>query len=77
MLEHILQNDDHVFDIYLVVAIDIADGGCAPIRIDGLRLIPALAGRNIELIDRAVAVDIIGCAAAHRYGRGRRLDRAQ
>ena len=44
MLEHILQNNDHILDIDLVVTVNIAVSGVLPVAVAGLRLIPALAG---------------------------------
>lgn len=77
MLEHILQNNDHILDIDLVVTVDIAVSGVLPVAVAGLRLIPALAGGNVELVDLAVVVHVAGCALAHTYRRGRRFDRTQ
>lgn len=64
MLEHILQNNDHILDIDLVVTVNIAVSGVLPVAVAGLRLIPALAGGNIELVDLAVVVHVAGCALA-------------
>ena len=44
MLEHILQNNDHILDIDLVVTVNIAVSGVLPVAVAGLRLIPTLAG---------------------------------
>lgn len=43
MLEHILQNNDHILDIDLVVTVNIAVSGILPVAVAGLRLIPAAA----------------------------------
>ena len=76
-LEHILQNYNHILNIDLVIVVDIAVCGVFPIGIARLRLIPALTGCNVKLIDLTVVVDITGCTVAHSYGRRRRFDRAQ
>ena len=64
MLEHILLINDHILDIDLVVTVNIAVSGVLPVAVAGLRLISALAGGNVELVDLAVVVHVAGCALA-------------